>query len=229
MRSPRTRQSWFYPAALVLALAALLAQNDLLRRLARPDPASALLASGQPAGTRLSRAEPAVEPGQQELIQRLRNENKELHKLRNEVHQLREEKQLMENLRSQVQQLQAQNAELRARAGGAALPAPAAPDRQGAWLGVAIRPVQIAGGFVSGGGGRYSSGIQVVQIQPNTPAAQSALATNDVITTLDGKAIGSVDEFRNEMRLKSPGQSVTLEIIRGGTNLMLQVPTGAVP
>ena len=219
---------WFYPGALLVTLAALLAQNDLLRQFGLPEPTPVLLSSPQPAGAGLSRAQQPGESGQQELIQRLRNENKELHKLRNEVHQLREEKQQMENLRSQFQQLQAQNAELRAHAAGSPQPAPGAADRQGAWLGVAIRPAQITGGFVSGGG-RFSSGIQIVQIQPNTPAAQSALATNDIITTLDGKAIGSVDEFRNEMRLKIPGQSVTLEIIRGGTNLMLQVPTGAVP
>src|SRR5256885_1068362 len=183
MPSPRSMRQWFYPGALLVVLAALVAQNDLLRQLARPDPAPVLPSSPQPGGTEGSRAPLPVEPGQQELIQRLRNENKELHKLRNEVHQLREEKQQMETLRSQFQQLAAQNAELRARAAGSPPPAPATADRQGAWLGVAIRPVQITRG------GRSSSGIQGVQIQPNTPAAQSALATNDIIATLDGKAV----------------------------------------
>lgn len=217
---------------MVLALAAVIViQSKLLSRLSAD---SETFADSRDQTGRIS---PSVEhrspdENQSALIKRLRSENQELHKLRNEVRQLREQKQQTEALRLEMQRLQAQNLELRERgaavASGSSVNTPPA-DRRGAWLGVGIRGVPAT--FTDAGSGvqAVGGGVQIFQIHPNTPAGQSALQTNDIITAIDGRVVASIEEFKAQLREKSPGQSIGLDLIRNGAGMRLRVQTGSVP
>ena len=91
-----------------------------------------------------------------------------------------------------------------------------------AWLGVSI------GGLKEFAEYRervkdISDGVYVDRIMPDGPAAKSELRTNDVITAVDGKRVGTTQELRNEVRGKTIGQPVTLEVFRSGQRLQVKI------
>ena len=92
-----------------------------------------------------------------------------------------------------------------------------------AWLGATIRSVreEKESGESSPG---VSDGVIIKGIMPDGPAAKSLLATNDIVTAVDGKAVATTQELRGEIRHKAVGKAVTLKVFRpqpagGGQNL----------
>ena len=70
------------------------------------------------------------------------------------------------------------------------------------------------------------AGLIVTMIVPDGPAAKSDLATNDIITAVDGKQVATVQQLRGEIRGKKLGQPVTLDILRqdsGGNSKRINV------
>jgi serine protease Do len=70
-------------------------------------------------------------------------------------------------------------------------------------------------------------GVFVSDITPNAPVADSELQAGDVITAVDGKKVVTSQQLRNEIRPKTIGQEVTLDIFRKGQSLKVKVKTGA--
>lgn len=61
----------------------------------------------------------------------------------------------------------------------------------------------------------FSSGIYVVHIDENSPAASSGIQTGDIITSIDGNNFNNMIELREYIYSKSPGDSVSIDISRG--------------
>jgi serine protease Do len=57
-------------------------------------------------------------------------------------------------------------------------------------------------------------GVIVKRILPDGPAAKSDLATNDIITAVDGKQVATVQELRGQIRGKRLGEPVMLDVVR---------------
>jgi serine protease Do len=66
-------------------------------------------------------------------------------------------------------------------------------------------------------------GVVVSAIEPNGPAAKSELRPSDVITAVDGHHVSTAPELRAQVRSKPIGQTVTLDVVRGGKQLQVKV------
>jgi len=51
----------------------------------------------------------------------------------------------------------------------------------------------------------------------------------DIIVAIDGHKLGSVDDLRANLEKHSPGDTVSLEIVRGGKTQSLKVVLGQQP
>jgi serine protease Do len=94
-----------------------------------------------------------------------------------------------------------------------------------AWLGVAIRALRDDPDLRESIKG-LDDGVVVAGIVPGGPAAKSELERSDIITSVDGRRVGTAQQLRSEIRGKKVGQQVTLDVYRidlTGHGKMIQV------
>jgi serine protease Do len=72
-------------------------------------------------------------------------------------------------------------------------------------------------------------GIVVKEILPDGPAAKSELHSGDVITAVDGKAVQTSRQLKDEIAGKKPGQPTVLSVVRGKDHLSIKVTPEALP
>jgi serine protease Do len=72
-------------------------------------------------------------------------------------------------------------------------------------------------------------GVVVEGIMPDGPASKSDLRPGDVITAVDGKAIQTVRQLRDEIADKKPGRMAVLAVVRGKEHLTVKVTPGVMP
>ena len=82
------------------------------------------------------------------------------------------------------------------------------------WLGVAIQPVtkEAAKNF----GFEGTEGVLIGGVEPDGPAEKGGIKQGDIVTSIDGKAVKSVNELRNIVAGISPGKETRLEVFRDG-------------
>jgi len=66
-------------------------------------------------------------------------------------------------------------------------------------------------------------GVLVREVRAGTPAERAGLKAGDVIVKVDGEAVHSLGDLRAELREKSAEKSVTLGILRKGTEMSVPV------
>jgi serine protease Do len=91
-----------------------------------------------------------------------------------------------------------------------------------AWLGVEIRALREDEEFRRLTPG-LRDGVVVRGIVRDGPAAKSTLKLGDVITAVDGRPVATAQELRNAVRTKRAGSTVTLDVVRAGKPLQVQV------
>lgn len=72
-------------------------------------------------------------------------------------------------------------------------------------------------------------GIIVRSVMPDGPAANAGIAVNDVITMVDGKAVGSSTDLTREITGHKPGDKVALDLIQKGKASKVEVALGNRP
>lgn len=72
-------------------------------------------------------------------------------------------------------------------------------------------------------------GAIVQQIQPNSPAAQTPLLPNDIITAISGQAISSPKDIPAILSKLKPGDTITLEYLHKGKALATQTTLANAP
>lgn len=77
--------------------------------------------------------------------------------------------------------------------------------------------------------GKSPIGVVVMTVEPGSAAAIAGLEAGDVITTVDGETIRTMDELISMLRRYSAGQETTLVIDRAGTADTLVVALGVRP
>jgi serine protease Do len=96
------------------------------------------------------------------------------------------------------------------------------------WLGIGIKALRDDPDFREMVPG-VQDGVIVTLIQPEGPAAKSDLRPSDVITSVDGKPVGTAQQLKSEIRSKKIGQTLTLDVYRKDRNVKVKVKTDAWP
>lgn len=111
--------------------------------------------------------------------------------------------------------------------------------------------IRVAGELIEGGGARLpflgvvgqsitpglvkeksldtEEGAFVVEVTPNTGASKAGLKPDDVIIALDDAPVRSMDDLLLQVRRKSVGDTVTLTVIRSGSERRIAVTVGDKP
>lgn len=154
---------------------------------------------------------------QQAEIERLRENTKDLLRLRGEVTQLRAQLQELDVLR-------AANARLLQAVQSAGV----MPSNQIAQLTAARRMGSILGVIVrSPASGQ--PGVEVTGVDASSPVATSGILVGDIIVALDGQRVLSTGELQAQMLTRGIGETVVLDVLRTNTILRLQTQTRAFP
>ena len=72
----------------------------------------------------------------------------------------------------------------------------------------------------------FTKGIYVAQITKNGPADNTELKEGDVITSIDSNQLKTMNDLREYIYSKKPGDEVTLEITRGKINRQIKLILG---
>ncbi len=67
------------------------------------------------------------------------------------------------------------------------------------------------------------SGVVVADVHPSSSAERAGIRAEDIILTIDGRAIDTVFEFVNHLHRKRPGDHVAIQILRGSAVLRMTV------
>ncbi len=59
-----------------------------------------------------------------------------------------------------------------------------------------------------------AQGVYLMQVVPNSPADKAGLQRGDVIVSVNGQPVVNVEHFRDLLRKQTPGQAMTLGIVR---------------
>jgi serine protease DegQ len=64
-------------------------------------------------------------------------------------------------------------------------------------------------------------GVVVESVEPGSAADGAGLQPGDAIVAVDGQAVGSTEELISELRARTPGETVSLSVLRAGEQLEL--------
>ena len=71
-----------------------------------------------------------------------------------------------------------------------------------------------------------NEGVLIVQVMPNSPAANGGLKAGDVITQIDGEAVIQPSKVQDIVEKTPIGQNLSLQLDRQGRTLNLEIPVG---
>lgn len=163
-------------------------------------------------------------------LERLRNDNKDLYKLRNEVRELRQEKAAWEATRP-ASESSTRAAAIPAGSSSSlaptvnSLPATAASPAAGSkkpWLGFYYVKIPEAKN-PDNAGNLVQTGTLVSFIEPDSPAEKAGLQVNDVVVAFQSQPVQTVQDLINLSRKVTIGETVSLDVIREGASMQLQL------
>jgi S1-C subfamily serine protease len=100
------------------------------------------------------------------------------------------------------------------------------------WLGISGETLSATTANQLGISGAQS-GVLVVEVVPNGPAAKAGLqasgqpdSSDDVITAIDGHNLGSIDDLTAYLDTKKVGDRVKLTVVRNGQTMTITVTLG---
>ena len=68
-----------------------------------------------------------------------------------------------------------------------------------------------------------SAGVEIVEVVDASPAARAGLRAEDLIVSIDGRPIASVDELHRLMVSDAIGRTLAVSVIRGGRRLSVEL------
>jgi serine protease Do len=89
---------------------------------------------------------------------------------------------------------------------------------------IGVRADEVTPLFSSALGLTQSWGLLISDVAPGSPAGVAGLQIGDVVTALNGRAVGSLAEFVTDVTLRNIGRSVKLDLLRGTDRLSVEIP-----
>ena len=89
------------------------------------------------------------------------------------------------------------------------------------WLGVALRPVAVPDELRATAG--EATGLMVMSLSPEGPAAKAGLVPGDIVLSVDGTSARRLRHVVAHLGCDSVGKSVSLRLIRGGAVILVEV------
>ena len=74
---------------------------------------------------------------------------------------------------------------------------------------------------------KVDSGAYISAVSSGSGAAEAGLEEGDIVTKFDGNAVDSASDLMLDVRSKSPGDKVTLEVNRDGDTKQIEVTLGS--
>ncbi|HKA57556.1 MAG TPA: trypsin-like peptidase domain-containing protein [Gemmatimonadales bacterium] len=87
------------------------------------------------------------------------------------------------------------------------------------WIGAAMQPVQLG----------QRTGLLLVSIEPDAPAAKAGLLLGDIVVAIDGESLESFEQLLDVVSGDAVGKRVRLDIVRGGEQRPVDVVIGERP
>ena len=94
------------------------------------------------------------------------------------------------------------------------------------YLGVGVQPARLAKPHGASG---QTTGLLVASVEESSPAEKGGLLLGDVLLTLGGKPLASMDDLLAALGGDVVGRSASLEVMRGGKTSTIQVTIGERP
>jgi S1-C subfamily serine protease len=69
-------------------------------------------------------------------------------------------------------------------------------------------------------------GLLLVQVEQNSPAAAAGLFIGDILLAMGGQVIADVDDLQAQLTSDKVGQTVPVQVLRGGQVHDMQVTVG---
>ena len=88
------------------------------------------------------------------------------------------------------------------------------------WLGVALRPVAVPDELRDTGG--EATGLMVMSLSPEGPAAKAGIVPGDIILSVGGTSARRLRSVLAHLGSESVGKSVSLRVIRGGAVIAVE-------
>jgi S1-C subfamily serine protease len=82
------------------------------------------------------------------------------------------------------------------------------------YLGVGLQPVELPD---------HHKGLIVLSLESKGPAAQAGVLIGDILVQLGGKPVQDTDDVQLALEGRAVGQSVTLDVLRGGESRQIAV------
>ena len=95
-----------------------------------------------------------------------------------------------------------------------------------AYLGIAGQVVNLTGRMVAANRLERKTGVYIYEVVPDQPAYNNAIRVGDIIVSFNGKGIGTVDELHKGLNADVIGQTLEMEVLRGGHKVTLKVIPG---
>ncbi len=73
------------------------------------------------------------------------------------------------------------------------------------------------------------TGVVVVSVQPESAASDAGLQPGDVIRQVDGEPVSGPETVRDAIRGSKPGDTLSIEVDRGGQTKTLEAVLGSQP
>jgi S1-C subfamily serine protease len=92
------------------------------------------------------------------------------------------------------------------------------------YLGVGLQPVAIPEELRERiGKAASSSGLIVLSVEPDSPAAEAKLQLGDILVSLAGKAVAEIEELQSVLRGDIVGRMASAVLLRGGQRVEVQI------
>jgi S1-C subfamily serine protease len=97
------------------------------------------------------------------------------------------------------------------------------------YLGLAMQTVPLPESLRSKLNLKASEGLLVLHVEPGSPAEKGGVLLGDVLIEIDGSAVADTDAVQAFLRTRKIGQSLGLNLVRGGATLKLSLTLAAKP
>jgi len=94
------------------------------------------------------------------------------------------------------------------------------------FLGIGAQSVELNAGMRQSLGIEQERALVIVNVQPDGPAEQSGLMIGDVILTVQGRQVATVEELQDHLSGEIVGQAVDVDLLRGGQLTQAPVTVG---